>query len=569
MTKLSEVEYVRPDLELLKEQVTAELTNFQNAGGFASAKLAVEKINGYFSDVISYQELASFRYTIDTRDEFYSQENDFWNTNFPHVEDLQTAFASAVLASPFRDDLVADGTILEPFVLMAQNKVKTFKQELIPAYQKESILNTEYNKLIASAEIEFQGELLNLSQLGKYSVDTDQEVRQAAAQARTAWFVEHETDFDRIYDELVKLRTKIAHESGFANFAEMSFANRDRFGYDQEMINDYRAAIKQYVTPAVTRFYQRQAKRFGKDRLDYFDLGLEFPTGNATPKGTPAELVAKANQMYHEMSPETGRFFDFMVNNETMDLVTKKGKEGGGYCEFIPKWHAPIIFANFNGTMGDVDVLTHEAGHAFQTYMAQWIKMPDMQFPTTEAAEFFSMSMEFMAYPWMKLFFEEQTPKYKFSHLAGTMTFLPYGVLVDHFQYEVYTHPEMTPEERKSTWRRLEQEYQPYKDYSADPDLERGTWWYRQGHIFDVPFYYIDYTIAQVVAQQFWKRREVEHDEAAWSDYLAMAKAGGSKTMMELLQIGHLASPFEGDTLKEITADIETQLNSVSEDELK
>lgn len=569
MTKLTEVEYIRPDLAEFREKVEAELANFKNAGGFATAKLAVEHIDSLFSDLGSYAELASFRYTIDTRDEFYSKENDFWNENYPHVNELNTAFAEAVLASPFRDELVADGTILKPFVLMAQNQVKTFKKELIPEYQKEAALTTEYGKLIASAEIDFQGESLNLSQLGKYGVSTDDAVRKAANQARTAWFVEHEAQFDRIYDELVKLRTKIAHESGFKDFAEMSFANRDRFGYDQEMINNYRAAVKEYVTPAVTRFYERQAKRFGKDKLNYFDLGLEFPTGNATPKGTPEELVAKANQMYHEMSPETGRFFDFMVDNETMDLVSKKGKEGGGYCNFIQKWDAPIIFANFNGTSGDVDVLTHEAGHAFQTYMAQWIKMPGMQFPTIEAAEFFSMSMEFMAYPWMKLFFEEQTQKYKYSHLAGTMTFLPYGVLVDHFQYEVYTHPEMTPDERKATWRRLEKEYQPYKDYSEDADLDRGTWWYRQGHIFEVPFYYIDYTIAQVVAQQFWKRREVDHDETAWSDYLAMAKAGGSKTMMELLQIGHLDSPFEGDTLKEITQDIEAQLNSISEDDLK
>lgn len=569
MTKLPEIKYGRPDLDKLKIDFKATLAEFTNAGGFASAKVAVEKLNDYLIDVNSYAMLASYRHTIDTRDKFYDDEQDFWDENSPYVADLETELAKAILASPYRYDLVADGTILETYVLKAKNQIKTFDPKIIGDLQKDYALQSKYDKLIASAQIDFQGEKRNLSQLGKFQSDEDQAVRKAAFEANTAWFVEHEAEIDDIYDQMVKLRTKYAQTLGFKDYAEMSFATMNRFGYDQKMVNNYRESVKKYVTPAVTRFYDRTAKRFGKDHLYYYDLPLEFPNGNATPKGTPEELVQKAQKMYREMSPESGEFFDFMVKNDTMDLVTKPGKQGGGYCEFIPKWKTPLIFSNFNGTSGDVDVLTHEAGHAFQTFEAQWIKGFDMQFPTFEAAEIFSMSMEFMAYPWMNLFFEEQTAKYKFSHLASTMNFLPYGVLVDHFQYEVYSHPELTPDERKATWRKLEKEYLPHKDYADNKDMERGIYWMRQPHIFTSPFYYIDYTIAQVVAQEFWKRREVDHDETAWNDYLTMAKAGGSKTLLELIKLGNMKSPFEGDTLKETVAAIETALDAVSEDDLK
>ena len=322
------------------------------------------------------------------------------------------------------------------------------------------------------------------------------------------------------------------------------------------------------VVPATKVLYDRQAKRNHLTELKNYDLSLVYPTGNAKPQGTPEELVAAAQKMYQEMSPETGTFFDFMKEQDLLDLLSKPGKQTGGYCTYIADYQAPFIFANFNGTSGDVDVLTHEAGHAFQCFESRWIKEPEIVFPNFESCEIHSMSMEFIAWPWMEHFFKEQTQKYKFAHLSDALEFLPYGVLVDHFQQEVYEHPEWTPAERKACWRKLERQYCPERDYSEDETLDLGLYRIRQGHIFQDPFYYIDYTLAQVCAFQFWKRFQVDHDETAWADYLAICQVGGTKTFLEILDIAHLRSPFEAGALDETIKAVAEYLQEVPEDAL-
>lgn len=569
MEKLPDIKYQRPDLDDFTQKFEQNLQTFIEAGGISSAKMSAQAANDLIVNTLSYAMLAQNRHTIDVTDPFYDAENNFWDQNMHVVTAAQSELAKAVMASAFKDDLVKDGTIPKPYLLMAENKIATFSEELIPDFQLESSLASEYDKLIASAQIEFDGHQLNLSQLAKYFSDPDQHVRKSAQEAHSNWFVEHEVEIDTIYDRLVKVRTKIAKSLGFSDYAAMSLKIMDRFGYDQEDIDLYKKAIKEYVSPFAERYYQRQAQRFGQEKLPYYDLDFEFPSGNAVPIGNPDDLVNAANQMYHQMSEKTGTFFEMMIERSAMDLIAKKGKMSGGYAEFIPKWQQPLIFANFNGTSGDVDVLTHEAGHAFQSYEARWIKWDIMQFPTTEAAEIFSMSMEFFAYPWMKLFFKDQEIKYKYSHLAGTLTFLPYGALVDEFQYQVYTHPEWDPETRKNTWRELEREFLPYKDYQDNDGLERGLYWMRQGHIFASPFYYIDYTVAQVIAHQFYLRAILSGDQTAFDDYQKMAEYGGSKTLLELVEIGHLQSPFDPQVLKTIVEKIESQLNQVSEKDLQ
>jgi len=315
--------------------------------------------------------------------------------------------------------------------------------------------------------------------------------------------------------------------------------------------------------------YDRQANRIGIEQMKHYDLPLNFLDGNAVPQGDPDYIMEMGKKMYHELSPETGEFIDFMSDHELLDLLAEEGKASGGYCTYIPNYQSPFIFANFNGTSGDVDVLTHEAGHAFQTYQSRWITQPEVVFPTHESAEIHSMSMEFFTYPWMKHFFKEQTDKYKFEHLSGALQFLPYGVLVDHFQHEIYENPEMTPEERKATWRELEKMYNPHKDYSDNSFLEKGTYWYRQGHIFEDPFYYIDYTLAQVCAFQFWKRALIDNDETAWEDYLKICKVGGTQSFLEIIETANLKSPFEEGSLTDIVTAIEKELDKVDDTKLK
>jgi M3 family oligoendopeptidase len=392
----------------------------------------------------------------------------------------------------------------------------------------------------------------------------DRSVRKAAYEAYSGFFRDHEADFDRIYDELVKVRDRMAKKIGYASYVEMAYDGLLRTEYGPKEVKAYREAIGKHIVPLVVKLRERQAKRLGLDELKYYDEAIEFTTGNATPKGTPEWIINNGKTMYTELSPETEEFFNFMTDHDLLDLVTKKGKQAGGYCTYIPDHKAPFIFSNFNGTSGDIDVLTHEAGHAFQVYSSRAYEVPEYSFPTYEACEIHSMSMEFFTWPWMKLFFEEDTNKYHFSHLQGTLLFLPYGVSVDEFQHFVYENPTATPAERKLKWREIEKKYPPLKNYDDNEFYDRGGFWFKQLHIFTSPFYYIDYTLAQVCALQFWIRSRKE-GKKAWEDYVSLCKEGGSKPFLELVKIAGLQNPFQPETIPSILPEIEAYLDAVDD----
>jgi M3 family oligoendopeptidase len=421
--------------------------------------------------------------------------------------------------------------------------------------------------LLASAQIDFDGKVYTLSQLTPLTLHVDRDLRKRAIDAKTGFLQEHEAEIDEIYDKLVKLRTKIANKLGYFSYTELGYIRMQRLDYDATMVANYRKQILEEIVPVASKLYARQTKRLGLKHLSYFDTKFEFFDGNAKPIGTPDEIVAAGVQMYHELSPETGEFIDFMVSRDLLDLVAKKGKEGGGYCTFIPDYQSPFIFSNFNGTAGDVDVLTHEAGHAFQSYQSRWIEIPECAWPTLESCEIHSMSMEFLAWPWMEKFFGDSAQKYRFSHMSDAIKFLPYGVLVDHFQHEVYARPEMTPQQRKETWRKLEKMYLPHQDYTGNEFLNNGAYWFQQGHIFSSPFYYIDYTLAQICALQFWQRTQVE-DPQTWSDYLRLCKLGGTKSFIGLVKEAHLLSPFEDGCVKSVVKEIDTWLSAIDDTKL-
>jgi M3 family oligoendopeptidase len=247
--------------------------------------------------------------------------------------------------------------------------------------------------------------------------------------------------------------------------------------------------------------------------------------------------------MYDSMSKESSDFFRHMLNHNLLDLETKDGKAPGGYCTYFSTYKTPFIFANFNGTQHDVNVLTHEVGHGLQAYLSSGIKIPQYQSPTLEACEIHSMSMEFFAWPYMEDFFGKDANKYRFYHLRDSIEFLPYGITVDEFQHWVYEHPNATHLERCAKWREIESNYTPHKKYDELPTLNHGAYWLRQGHIFSTPFYYIDYTLAQVCAFQFFIEMR-KNQPKAWKKYVKLCKMGGKYPFVELLENAKLRNPF-------------------------
>ena len=562
--KFEEFKYERPDLEDYKKR-SNKLLELLATGKTLEVELgAINNIFKLQDEMSTLFNLVSIRNSVDTTDEFYEKEQDYFNEIMPHLQQLETTFLKKLLDSKYRKELVEKfGTLIFEKGELAQ---KTFSPEIINELQQENKLSTEYSKLLAGAKIEFQDGIYNLSQMRPFMQDIDRKVRHKAQLAVSHFFEENEKQIDRIYDDMVKLRALIAEKLGYDNFVQLGYDRFGRTDYNHIDVKGYRDQIFESVVPLVTELTARKAKRLGITAPKSYDLALSFLSGNPTPKGDSIWQVNHAKDMYEEMSPETSEFINFMINHNLLELDSKAGKSGGGYCTYLPDYNAPYIFANFTGTSGDVDVLTHEAGHAFQVFSSR-SHIPEYRWPTMEAAEIHSMSMEFLAWPWIHKFFEEDTDKYKFNHLAGALSFLPYGVLVDEFQHGIYENPELTPDERKVLWRKIEKKYLPFKDYGDDDFLEKGTFWYRQGHIFGAPFYYIDYTLAQVCAFQFWVKSRENH-QAAFNQYLALCKLGGSKSFVDLIESAKLQNPFKKGTVEEIIIPIKAYLDSIDDTEL-
>lgn len=563
--KFSEFTYKRPNIDKFSAEMNNLLVDFNNAEHVQQQIIAIEKINVLRNDISTMFNLCYIRHSIDTNNEFYQQEQDYMDEVSPNVEGLTTKYYQALVQSKFKEQLKEKWG--QQLFALAEAQLKVFSEEVVELLQQENKLSTEYTKLVASAKIMFEGEERTLAQLQPFTESKDRDTRKAASEARFAFFHEQEEQLDRIYDDMVKVRTEIAKKLGYENFVELAYYRMYRTDYNAEMVAAFRNQVKEHIVPLTSKLKERQQQRIGVDSLKYYDEPLEFLTGNATPKGDPAWIVENGQKMYDELSKETGTFFSYLRETELMDLVAKKGKAGGGYCTFIENYKAPFIFSNFNGTSGDIDVLTHEAGHAFQVYSSGAFDIPEYYWPTYEAAEIHSMSMEFFTWPWMELFFKEDVEKYKFSHLSSALLFLPYGVSVDEFQHWVYEYPTATPKERKQAWRNIEKKYSPHLDYDGNEFLENGGFWQKQGHIFNSPFYYIDYTLAQICAFQFWKRSR-ENQEDAWADYVKLCKLGGSMPFTELVKEANLISPFEDGCVESVVGVIDEWLSSVDDRKL-
>lgn len=563
--KFQDFEYVRPDMEQMKAEFDALISAF-NAAERAEVQLEiVGKINAIRNRMESLAAIVQVRHTINTEDAFYDAENNFIDEAMPIYQEMVDKYYRAMNASPFKEALKKE--LGEHIFNIIEVQLKTFHPDIMEDLKQENVLSSKYTKLRTSAKIMFDGEERNLAQMVPYYESKDRSVRKAAQEAATKFFEENEAAFDEIYDELVKVRHRIAKKLGFENFIPLGYMRLSRTDYDDKMVATYRQQVLEDLVPLTMALRERQRERLGLDALKYYDEQIAFTSGNATPKGDSKWILENGKKMYEALSKETGDFINFMLDNELMDLEAKKGKAGGGYCTYISTYESPFIFSNFNGTSGDIDVLTHEAGHAFQCYQSRGYALPEYQFPTLEACEIHSMSMEFLTYPWMESFFKEDVDKYKFNHLSEALLFIPYGVLVDEFQHFVYGNPEATPAERKAYWRSLEKKYTPYKNYEENDFLERGGYWFRQGHIFGNPFYYIDYTLAQVCAFQFYVLSK-ENREEAWTRYLDLCNKGGSMAFTDLLKVAGLDSPFVQGSIEKMVPVLSAVLDGIDDKKL-
>lgn len=567
MKKFWELPYERIEFETIKAAHEKSLAALKNAKTYAEARdafLAREKEDAHVS---TYSSVCMNRYQIDTRDEYYAKEREYWSNTRPRINELSSEWTNALLASPFRKDFEKEfGT------LMFKNdeiRLRCFKPEIIADLQEESRLVNEYSKLIASAQIDFEGEKRTLPQMTPFKVSPDDKLRHAAWKAEGDWYNSHGEELDEIYDKLVKVRTAMAKKLGYDNYLPLGYDNMCRNSYTAEDVAKFRDAVIEYLVPVAAALKKEQVERTNLPYpMTLADEGLVFRSGNATPCGSADDILAAGRKMYHELSPETAEFVDFLYDHELLDVLSKPGKAGGGHCATLMEYGAPFVFANFNGTQGDVEVVTHECGHAFAAYMARNIEPMASRHATLESCEVHSMSMEFFAESWSEDFFGADADKYRYSHLAYAICFIPYGTMVDHFQHIVYEHPELTPAQRHEEWKKLEATYRPWLKIAEIPFYGEGRGWQRQSHIYQRPFYYIDYCLAQTVALQFWACIQRDRDDA-WKRYMALVRKAGTETFDGLVATAGLATPFGDAALEDVATTAKKFLDEFDTSALK
>lgn len=553
MVKISEIKYVRPN----KEEILAKLADFKarfdSASSVEEFYFVHDKYKDFIEKVGTNSRIAFIRFTQDTRNEFYAQEQDFLDEISPEISVATAEISKCYLNSKFRKQL--EERFPKVMFKNLQMEVDAHDPRLIEDEIEENKLVTSYTKLMSSIVIDFKGEKLPMSGIRKYFTADDRQLRKDAYMAFGQAIEDNKEQLDEIYDKLVKVRTKMGRQLGFENYSPLGYLRMQRNCYTKEDIAKFRANVLKYLVPLATKIRNKVAADLGIEKQYIYDDSV-FTKEEPKPIGTPKEIFANASKMYNEMSEETGKLFDEMVESECFDVMSREGKWGGGYCEGLPAYKLPFILSNWNGSAGDIDVLTHEFGHALEFYKSFFIESEFLSSISMETAEVHSMSMEFLAYPWIDLFFGDKTEAYKFYHIGGAVTFIPYGTIVDYFQQTCLDNPDMTPAERNAFYNKIEKQFLPHMTTEGIPALQDGRRWQRQAHIFESPFYYIDYCFAQFTALQFLALSQQDY-EATFQKYIKFLNFGGTKTYVELLQECGLMSPFEEESFKLVVASCE------------
>lgn len=558
----SALEYVRPDYDLYEKESLQMAEEIRNSGSYSEIKAALKRREELQSRLDTMTTIAFIRNTLNTTDEFYEKENEYIDERGAAANVAAIELSKALLGCRFRDEITADYG--KEYLVIEQRKVDQFKEELVPFMQQEAKLTTRYQKLMATAQIEFDGKVLNLYGIQKYFEHPDRAVRKAAFKAYSDFYHKNEPEMEEIFDQLVKLRNEMGRSLGYDNFIPLGYLQQGRSDYGQEEVAAFREQVRKEIVPLCCQLYKAQSNRIGVDKIMVFDEKFIHPDGNAQPAGDDDYMVKEAQKMYHDMSSETGEFIDFMIEHELMDLKNKPNKASTGYMTSLNDYNAPYVFSCFNQTIFDMQVLSHELGHAFAGYEAMRCQKTSQYFyVSTDIAEIHSMAMEQFAYPYAEQFFGSDADKFRYAHLQEAITFVPFGVAVDEFQHIIYANPELTPKERTFEWHKLEEKYMPWRSYEEDEFMERGGYWYHKLHIFLYPFYYINYTLTTMGAMEF-KKRYHENKEQAWKDYLALCKAGSSMNYLNLLKLANLSVPFEeGSVAKAIAYAKEELLQSI------
>lgn len=556
--KFTDMKYIRPDVQIILSEYNDIIKDFTNADSYQNQIKCINNHEKLIKSFKTMQTLAHIRHTIDTKDEYYTDEYNFIMSSSPIIEEKVQVLYKNILESKYLNNIKEH--IGEMFISNIKISMETFSKDIIHLLQEENALKVEYQNLIASLRVNFNGETLNLASLTPYKSNENRDIRKKAFFEEGLCLKNIKPDLDRIFDKLINIRHNIAKLLGHDSFIPVGYSRMGRDCYNEKDVEIYRQNIINLIVPFLKKIKKQQSKRISIEDMKIYDDTFSFKDGNAKPFGSFDDTIQAGKKMYTDMSNITKDFINFMLNNELFDLISTPNKAAGGYCTFIYDHKSPFIYSNFNGTSGDVDVFTHEAGHALAGYLTKDEKICEIKSPNLETCEVHSMAMEYFAWPWLELFYKDDVKKAKLSQIEHSINFLPYGTMVDHFQHILYNNPKMSSNERDKKWLELEKIYRPYMDFDDIPFYKDGSGWQRQLHIYMTPFYYIDYCLAETMALQFWSLSQKDF-ENTFNKYIEFVKIGGNDNFINSINKVNLNSPFKQETIEKIIENIDNFIN--------
>lgn len=542
--------YARVTYEELEGRYQELIRDFRAADDAAACLEVLRRRSQLRADMTPI-DLCYIRHDMNVNDPFYAAEQAYYDEIGPRLSDLSSQLDRLIVTSPYRADMEAAVGSLA--MTMMEEGLRSFDSRLIPLAQEENELRSRHNLLISNASVLWEGKQVKRTLMTPLAQSSDRETRKRAALAASDSWEAQRDELETLYARLVDNRRRQAEILGFDSYTDLSYHLMCRIGYGPGEVSRFREQVKRHLVPLLAELEEKRRVRLGLEHLYFYDKGVCFPNGNPVPQGDTAACLAATREMYTRLSPETAEFIAFLLDNGLYDVEVRDGKRSGGYMMPLEKYRAPFIFANFDGTSENAYIMCHEGGHAFQAYLKRDEPVRERCGYTSEAAETHSMSMEFFTWPYMELFFGDRAEDYRRMHLENALFLIARECLQDEFEQLVYDQPDLPPQARNRLWRRLEQEYFPFYDYSGNPNLEQGCGWQRIIHIFQWPFYAIDYALAQVCALQYCRWME-EDFPAAWQSYLELCRRTGSLNFPELVREAGLQDPFAEETLSTLVS---------------